>query len=257
MRYAAGVEYDGKAFYGWQTQRQEPTVQAELERALGQVADHPVRVICAGRTDTGVHGLNQVVHFDSEAPRSVRSWLLGVNSNLPATVCVRWLQGVDESFHARFSALGRQYRYRILNRWVRPAIDDGKVSWIRHPLDAGAMHQAAQVLLGEHDFSAFRSAGCSANHPVRELQAISVQRQGDEIALDVAANGFLYHMVRNLAGSLLEVGRGEREPSWMGELLAAKDRRLAGVTAPPDGLYFMGVRYPETFAIPNPPSAFP
>ena len=183
MRYAAGVEYDGKAFYGWQTQRQEPTVQAELERALGQVADHPVRVICAGRTDTGVHGLNQVVHFDSEAQRSTRSWLLGVNSHLPATVCVRWLQGVDESFHARFSALGRQYRYRILNRWVRPAIDHGKVSWIRHPLDAGAMHEAAQLLLGEHDFSAFRSAGCSANHPVRELQAISVQREGDERAL--------------------------------------------------------------------------
>ncbi|MEE4174845.1 MAG: tRNA pseudouridine(38-40) synthase TruA [Xanthomonadales bacterium] len=256
MRYALGVEYDGRPFYGWQTQRQEPTVQAELERALGRVADHPVSVVCAGRTDTGVHARCQVVHFDSNADRSVRSWILGTNSNLPAGVCVLWLQPVSEDFHARFSAYARSYRYVILNRWIRPAIDQGLVSWQRRPLDQDAMNDAAQALLGEHDFSAFRSAGCSANHPVRDIQAIAVHRQGEHVTIDITANGFLYHMVRNIAGTLMDVGTGEQPVSWVKELLEGRDRTRAGVTAPPDGLYFVGVRYPEVFGLPTTPPAF-
>lgn len=256
MRYALGVEYDGRPFFGWQTQRQEPTVQAVLERGLGQVADHPVSVVCAGRTDTGVHARCQVVHFDSDADRSRRSWILGANSNLPAGVCVLWLKPVHEDFHARFSAYARSYRYVVLNRWIRPAIDHGLVSWQRRPLDHDAMHEAAQSLAGEHDFSAFRSAGCSANHPVREIQAIGVSRDGEHVTIDVTANGFLYHMVRNIAGSLMDVGTGERPVHWIRDLLRERDRTRAGVTAPPDGLYFQGVRYPETFGIPESPPSF-
>ncbi len=257
MRYAIGVEYDGSCFHGWQTQRQEPTVQASLEAALSRVADHSVSVACAGRTDTGVHARCQVAHFDSTADRSLRSWLLGANSNLPSTISVLWLRTVPDDFHARFSALARSYRYEILNRWVRPAIDQGRVSWQRRPLDAAAMHEAAQALLGEHDFSAFRSSGCKANHPVREMQILEVTRQGDRVVMDVTANGFLYHMVRNIAGTLMEVGLGERPMDWVREVLEGRDRRVAGVTAPPDGLYFQGVRYPERFELPASPRAFP
>lgn len=257
MRYALGVEYDGSHFYGWQTQRETPTVQETLERALAKVANHPLRVTCAGRTDTGVHALCQVVHFDSDAERDARSWILGTNSNLPSSVCVRWLQPVDASFHARFSALARSYRYVILNRWIRPALDHGRASWQRRPLNHSAMHEAAQALLGEHDFSAFRSSGCKANHPVRELQRIAVSRAADRVEIEVTANAFLYHMVRNIAGSLMDVGLGERPVDWIAELLAGRDRRAAGVTAPPDGLYFTGVRYPENFGLPANPQAFP
>lgn len=257
MRYALGVEYDGRPFFGWQTQRQEPTVQAELERGLSRVADHPVSVVCAGRTDTGVHARCQVVHFDSDADRSARSWILGANSNLPAGICVLWLQPVAGDFHARFSAYARTYRYVILNRWTRPAIEHGLVSWQKRPLDHHAMNEAAQALLGEHDFSAFRSSGCGANHPVREVQAIGVRRDGDTVMIDVTANGFLYHMVRNIAGSLMDVGTGERSAGWFRELLEARDRTRAGVTAPPDGLYFLGVRYPEAFGLPEESPAFP
>lgn len=256
MRYAIGVEYDGSPFYGWQTQRQTPTVQATLEAALGRVANHPVQVACAGRTDTGVHALCQVAHFDSEAERDERSWILGANSNLPASVCVRWLQPVSGDFHARFSALARSYRYVIVNRWVRPALDHGRVSWQRKPLDHTAMNEAAQSLLGEHDFSAFRSAGCKANHPVREMQGIAVRREDERVMIEVTANAFLYHMVRNIAGSLMAVGTGERPVGWIGELLEGRDRTVAGVTAPPDGLYFTGVRYPGGFGLPESPEAF-
>lgn len=257
MRYALGIEYDGSAFLGWQAQREAATVQGVLERALSRVADAPIRVVCAGRTDTGVHARCQVVHFDSPVERAERSWVLGGNSNLPSSVCVLWARAVASDFHARFSALARQYRYVILNRWVRPAIAQGRVSWIRRPLDAAAMHRAAQALAGEHDFSAFRSSGCSANHPVREIHAIAVQREGDRVHLDVTANAFLYHMVRNIAGSLLEVGTGERPENWLEELLDGRDRRQAGVTAAADGLYFVGVRYPEAFGLPARPHAFP
>jgi tRNA pseudouridine38-40 synthase len=252
MRYALGIEYDGSQFLGWQTQRQQPTVQHTLEQVLASVADQPVRLHCAGRTDTGVHALGQVAHFDSSAQRSERSWVLGSNSRLPATVSVLWAKTVDESFHARFSAFARSYRYVILNRPVRPAVAAGKVTWCREPLNADAMHQAAQALLGEHDFSAFRSSGCSANHPQREVLAIAVRREKEQVLLEVSANGFLYHMVRNIVGSLLEVGKGARDPSWLAQLLAARDRRLAGVTAGSDGLYFLGARYPAAFGLPEP-----
>ncbi len=257
MRYALGIEYNGSGFYGWQTQREEPTVQATLERALSQVANHPVSVVCAGRTDTGVHAWCQVVHFDSDAARDDRSWLLGVNSNLPDTVAAVWLRRVSDDFHARFSALARSYQYVILNRWLPPAVDRQRVCWQKHKLDAALMHEAAQLLLGTHDFSSFRSAGCKANHPVREMQAIKVERDGQRVILSVTANGFLYHMVRNIAGTLMVVGKGEKPPEWVGSLLKARDRNLAGVTASPDGLYFADVRYPPAFDIPLTAESFP
>lgn len=256
MRIALGVEYDGSGFFGWQTQRQQPTVQEALERALTVVADEAVSVICAGRTDTGVHAHGQVVHFDTGAERSERSWVLGANSNLPGGVCVLWARAVEPDFHARFTAIGRQYRYVILNRWVRPALQAGRVCWQRRPLDAEAMNEAARHLVGEHDFSSFRSAGCKANHPIRELRTLTVRRQGERVIIDVAANGFLYHMVRNIAGTLMEVGLGDRSPSWVEAVLAARDRRRAGVTAPSDGLYFVGARYPASSGLPERPPTF-
>ncbi len=257
MRYAIGLEYDGSAFLGWQIQRQEPTVQACLEKALARVADHDTRVTCCGRTDTGVHALCQVVHFDSEAQRSERNWVLGLNSHLPATVSALWIREVDDEFHARFSAFARSYRYLILNRWVRPAIDSTKLSWCRSPLDADEMHVGAQHLLGQHDFTSFRASACQAQHAVREIHEISVRREGDIIQLDVTANGFLYHMVRNIAGSLLEVGRGDAQPAHVGEVLKQRDRAKAAATAAPEGLYFRAARYPDQYALPTRASAFP
>lgn len=257
MRHALGLEYDGSGFLGWQAQRHSPTVQTTLEAALERVADHSLRVVCAGRTDTGVHASGQVVHFDASAERSERSWVLGCNSHLPDSVTVLWARAVPDDFHARFSAHARRYRYRILNRWTRPALLAGRAAWCREPLDADAMHRAAQALAGEHDFSAFRSAGCQANHAVRRVLSVSVQRGNDEVRLDIEANAFLYHMVRNIAGSLMAVGRGEQQPAWIGELLEARDRSLAGVTAPADGLYFTGVRYPPEFGLPEQAPAFP
>jgi len=256
MRYALGIEYDGSGFFGWQTQRQTPTVQQSLEQALGLVADHPVSVVCAGRTDTGVHAVCQVAHFDSEAARSERSWILGANSNLPEQVSVLWVRAVESSFHARFSAFARSYRYRILNRWIRPALQARRACWHRKPLDAERMHDSAQALLGEHDFSAFRSAGCRASHPVREVQSVAVSRDTDWVNLDITANGFLYHMVRNIAGSLLQVGEGGQATGWVADLLASRDRTQAGVTAPPDGLYFLGARYPAHYGVPEAPPSF-
>jgi tRNA pseudouridine38-40 synthase len=257
MRYALGIEYDGSGFLGWQSQRQSPTVQDELQAALSKVANHAITVVCAGRTDTGVHARCQVVHFDSEAERDDRSWLLGVNSNLPEAVSALWIRAVSEDFHARFSAFERSYRYTIFNRWVRPALGRHEVTWVRRKLDAGRMHRAARALLGEHDFSAFRSAGCKARHAVREVNQADVQRDGDLIHFDVSANGFLYHMVRNIVGSLLEVGTGEREEDWIRDLLAGRDRNRAGVTAAATGLCFMSVRYPDHFGLPRRPRAFP
>lgn len=249
MRYAIGIEYDGSGFCGWQAQRDDPSVQVTLEQALSRVADQAVRLSCAGRTDTGVHALCQVAHFDSEANREGRQWVLGCNTQLPDSVCLLWARRVDDAFHARFSAFERSYRYVILNRAVRPALRSGKVAWCRKPLDAGRMHEAAQALLGEHDFSAFRSAGCQARHAVREISQIRVAREGEDVILDIAANGFLYHMVRNIAGSLIDVGSGERASTWMGELLAGGDRTVAGATAEAAGLYFVGVRYPDEFGL--------
>lgn len=245
VRVILGLEYDGSRFFGFQRQRQSPTVQEVLEAALEEVADHPVTVHCAGRTDTGVHALGQVVHFDTRAERSERGWVLGCNSNLPAGVSVLWARSAAAGFHARFSARERSYRYRILNRWTRPGLLHGRVSWERRVLDAERMHQAAQFLVGEHDFSSFRAPGCQARHALRTLHRVAVERFGDEVRIEVSANAFLYHMVRNIAGTLIEVGVGKRPPGWVADVLAARQRAQAGVTATPDGLYFVGVAYPD------------
>ncbi|AKS42412.1 tRNA pseudouridine(38-40) synthase TruA [Wenzhouxiangella marina] len=245
MRLAAGVEYDGTRFFGWQRQRQSPTVQASVEAALARVADHPVTVHCAGRTDTGVHARCQVIHFETEAERSERSWVLGANTVLHEGATLLWVRQVDDRFHARFSATRRRYRYRILNRWVRPAIELGRMSWIRHPLDAGRMHEAAQALLGEHDFSSFRARGCQAKSPVRTVHSVAVSRSGCEVRIDIEANAFVYHMVRNIAGALIAVGDDRRPISWIESLLEARDRTQAGITAPADGLTFMYPTYPD------------
>jgi tRNA pseudouridine38-40 synthase len=258
MRYALGIEYQGNGFYGWQTQQQSPTVQQCVEAALAKVANHPVTVTCAGRTDTGVHALGQTIHFDCAVERSERSWILGCNSHLEPGISALWIRPVDDDFSARFSAESRSYRFHILNRWVRPAVERELVCWVRPRLADDSMHEAACHLLGEHDFSAFRAAGCSANHAIREIKAISVERQGNYIDLDITANGFLYHMVRNIAGSLIDVGKGLHGPEWINELLISRNRNLAGVTAPSAGLYFLGPIYPPRYKLPAFPfNAFP
>lgn len=257
MRYALGLEYDGAEFFGWQRQSNTATVQQSVETALGAVANHPVTVICAGRTDTGVHARGQVVHFDSPSQRSARQWMLGINSNLPDAVRSVWIREVDDSFHARFGAYSRSYRYSIMNRWVRPAIGAAFYGWCRAPLDEQQMHTAAQALAGKQDFSAFRSAGCSAQHATREVTEISVQRREDLVIIDITANAFLYHMVRNIVGSLVAVGVGEKSVQWFREVLQGRDRKLAGVTAESQGLCFMNVRYDRKYDLPGQAEAFP
>lgn len=249
QRLAAGVEYDGSLFLGWQTQRQTPTVQPAVEAALSAVANAPITVHCAGRTDTGVHAWCQVIHFDAPVQRPMRAWLLGANTELAEGVALLWVKPVSSDFHARYSALSRRYCYRILNRPVRPALDRQRMAWVRKPLDAPRMHEAAQALLGEHDFSSFRAAGCQSNTAQRRLDAIRVVRQGDQVDIEVEANAFLYHMVRNIAGSLIAVGLGERPVDELARLLSVRDRRQAAMTAPPQGLYFCGVRYPESYGL--------
>lgn len=250
MRIALGIEYDGTDYCGWQRLSHAPSVQAEVETALAFVADHPVAVTCAGRTDAGVHARCQVVHFDTDARRSVRGWVLGTTTRLPPAVAVLWAQPVPDDFSARFSARARRYRYTLLNRPIRPALQARCMAWERVPLAVEAMHAAAQALVGEHDFSAFRAASCEARHARRCITAIAVQRAGDAVSVEIEANAFLHHMVRNIVGSLLEVGRGGRPPAWIAELLAARNRELAGVTAPPQGLVFIGPRYPAQWGLP-------
>ena len=250
MRIALGIEYDGTDFLGWQRLTHGPTVQGAVEAALSNIAAEPVQVICAGRTDAGVHARNQVIHFDAQAQRSMRGWTLGTNSRLPATVAVRWAREVREDFHARFSARARRYRYTILNRSARPALDGRYVCWERAPLDAPAMHAAAQCLIGEQDFSAFRTVACQARSPMRCVQAIAVVREGDRVTIDIQANAFLHHMVRNIAGSLRVVGRGEQPPQWIAQLLAGRDRSVAGPTSAAQGLVFLGPLYPVEFGLP-------
>jgi len=251
MRIAMGIEYDGTDFFGWQRLRDGPSVQARLEQALSRVADHPVDVSCAGRTDAGVHGRCQVVHFDTPAQRDMRGWVLGSCSNLPDSVAVLWALPVADDFHARYAARSRRYRYRILNRPVRAALEARYVTWERLPLDAARMHQAAQALLGLHDFSAFRALSCQAKHPHRTVLSVDVRRDGEYVTLEIEANGFLHHMVRNIVGSLLLVGRGERPVEWMAELLAGRDRQVAGPTGPASGLTFIGPRYDAHWGLPS------
>lgn len=251
MRLALGIEYDGTDILGWQRLSHGPSVQAAVEKALSFVADHPVDVTCAGRTDSGVHAHCQVVHFDTTAERSPRAWALGACSNLPREVAVLWAQPVADDFHARFDARARRYRYSILNRPIRAALEARFVTWERQPLNAEAMHEAAQALLGEHDFTAFRAISCQARHARRNVQAISVRREGERVVVEVQANAFLHHMVRNIVGSLLPIGRGEMPVAWMAELLAGRNREVAGPTAQPTGLAFIGPRYPRACGLPD------
>ena len=251
QRIALAVEYDGEGFCGWQRQPHCHSVQAELEAALTKIAQKPLTVYCAGRTDTGVHAMAQVVHFDTDVERPLRAWSFGVNSHLGKRVSVHWVKPVPDDFHARFSALDRSYRYTLLNRATRPGYQAGYLGWERMPLDAQRMHEAAQQILGEHDFSSFRSAECQATHARRLLKRLDIRRDQDRVIIEVCANGFLHNMVRILTGCLLAIGRGERSVQWMAELLDARDRTLAGVTAAPHGLCFLQPSYPEHFEIPD------
>ncbi len=249
-RWALGLEYDGNGFCGWQRQLDQESVQGVLETALSRVAQCPVTVIVAGRTDTGVHALCQVVHFDSPVVRPPAAWVRGANTFLPKGVALRWARIVPDRFHARFSATARRYRYVILNRREKSALWRNHTAWIYSPLDVQAMQAAAQTLVGIHDFSAFRASACQAKSPIRNLCQLQVTRRGELIAIDAEANGFLHHMVRNLAGVLIAIGSGERPVGWAVEVLASRDRCQAGVTAPPGGLYFVAPRYPAEFGLP-------
>ena len=253
MRIALGIEYDGTGFYGWQRQSDGRTVQACVEAALSEVADHQVKVVCAGRTDTGVHASGQVIHFDSKAVRAMNGWVRGTNAHLPPDVRVQWSHPVDAAFHARFSATRRYYRYIIHNHPVRSALLRNRVGWEYQHLDESSMLTAARHLLGEHDFTSFRAVACQAHSPVRTIYHLELSRSGNFIYLDIMANAFLHHMVRCIAGVLIAIGRGEQAPGWVVEVLAAKDRRLSGVNAPPAGLYLVAVYYPDKFRLPSEP----
>lgn len=250
MRIALGVEYDGSRFCGWQSQPSGCGVQDALESALAEIAGEPVRVITAGRTDTGVHALHQVVHFDTTVSRPDTAWVRGANAFLPASVGVLWARPVSDGFHARFSAVSRRYAYLLLNHPVRPALLSGKAGWFHAPLDVAAMRAGAEYLLGEHDFSAFRAAECQAKSPVKQMQRIQITRSGDCILFDITANAFLHHMVRNVVGSLVYVGKGSHAPEWIGKLLAERDRSRAAPTFSPDGLYLAGIGYESKWNMP-------
>lgn len=251
MRIALRVEYDGSAFAGWQSQPQGNTVQDVLERAVGEIAAHPVRLSCAGRTDAGVHALAQVAHFDTAAVRPLSAWVRGVNATLPRAVAVREAYAVPDEFDARFSARARRYRYVLFNSPVRPAVLAGRVGWMHTPLDASPMQVAAQALLGEHDFSSFRSAQCQAKTPVKMMSEASVSRHGDFLVFEFCASAFLHHMIRNIVGALVQIGRGLQPPGWMAELLAARDRTRGAQTFDAAGLYFTGVEYEDRWQLPQ------
>lgn len=252
MRIVLGVEYDGSAFFGWQWQEGGlRTVQDAVQQATSKVANHTVTIVCTGRTDTGVHALEQVVHFDTESQRSHHSWLMGINANLPADVRVIWVQEAVGDFHARYSAIARFYRYIILNRDTRSAIHRDRVTWCHHQLEAEKMHQAAQALVGSHDFTSFRALKCQSVSPMRLMYFIEVYRQGEQVIMDISANAFLHHMVRNIAGVLMAIGMGDKPVQWTEELLACKNRQVGGVTAPAHGLYLVGVYYPQKYALPK------
>ncbi len=252
-RVALIIEYDGSGFHGWQDQKSSlRTIGGTLAAGVARVANEPVEPVCAGRTDAGVHACYQLVHFDTTVSRSRRSWVLGINSALDGDIRVHWAGQVDAAFSARFSAYARRYRYIMLDTPTPPALMRDRVAWTHTPLDDAAMAEAAGHLKGEQDFSAFRAAGCQANSPWRCINAISVHREGPFLVLDVTANAFLHHMVRNIAGTLMAVGHGERRPDWVAEVLATRDRRNAGITAPAQGLYLVDVLYPLETAIPRP-----
>lgn len=251
MRIALGVEYDGNGFYGWQRQQEVDSVQAQLEKALSIVANEPIELQCAGRTDAGVHATGQVVHFDTNAVRKEGAWTMGVNANLPDGIAVRWARQVDDEFHARFSATARRYRYIIYNHNFRPGIHRHGVSHYHGNIDETRMHKAAQALIGEQDFTSFRAIQCQSKTPFRNVHKVNVTRQGMYIIVDIQANAFLHHMVRNIVGSLLEIGLGNQPLDWMRTLLDMKDRSKAAATAKPHGLYLVDVSYPAEFGLPK------
>jgi len=250
MRIAIGIEYDGTAYNGWQRQSHGVGVQTVIENALSKIANESIETICAGRTDSGVHAIAQVVHFDSKVKRTMRNWLFGINSNLPDDVNACWVKIVDQNFHARFSAISRSYRYLILNKSVRSSLHRNRAWWIHRPLNEFDMQRAADHLLGKHDFSAFRAAGCRASTPIREISNIRINRDGDWIAIDVTANAFLQHMVRNIAGLLATIGQGEANSALAKEVLESCDRKKGGVAAPAHGLTLMKIDYPDKFDLP-------
>ncbi|MFZ4831587.1 tRNA pseudouridine(38-40) synthase TruA [Rouxiella sp. Mn2063] len=250
-RIALGIEYDGSHYYGWQRQQEVASVQACLEQALSRVADTPITVQCAGRTDAGVSATGQVVHFDTPVKRKDAAWTMGVNTHLPKDIGVRWVKDVPHDFHARFTATARRYRYVIYNHRYRPAILSSGITHVHMPLDVEKMQRAGQALLGENDFTSFRAVQCQSRTPWRYMMHLQVSRHGNYVVVDIKANAFVHHMVRNIVGSLVEVGAGNQSENWMAELLAAKDRNLAAATAKAEGLYLVSVDYPEKFALPK------
>lgn len=248
-RIVLGIEYDGSLFSGWQFQNERRTVQDELEKALSRVADEKIRVQCAGRTDSGVHALEQVIHFDTDVNRALNSWIMGGNTNLPKDVRIIWAKQAVDDFHARFSAIARYYRYVILNRKMKSALMQNQVTWCYTPLNEVKMHDAAQALIGRHDFSSFRAQGCQSLSPYRFLHFLNVYREGETVIIELSANAFLHHMVRNIAGVLMDIGMDKQPVTWVEELLQIKDRKQAGTTASPYGLYLGGVFYPEKYGI--------
>jgi len=253
MRIALGVEYNGSAYYGWQRQKDVVSVQGILEKALSKIANEPITVQCAGRTDSGVHGTGQVVHFDTQALRSDRGWTLGLNSYLPDDIAIRWAKPVVDDFHARFSATARRYRYIICNTALRPAILANGLSHYYQSLDVGLMAQGASHLIGTHDFTSYRALHCQAHSAVRELKHLKVSRQGQFVVIDIKANGFLHHMVRNIVGTLIKIGEGSEQPIYSKEVLAFKDRAQAPTMAKAGGLYLVEVDYPTEFYLPKMP----
>jgi tRNA pseudouridine38-40 synthase len=250
MRIALGVEYDGSAYCGWQTQPSGCGVQDALERALSQIADQGIEVQCAGRTDAGVHALGQVVHFDTEARRPIAAWVRGVNALLPHSIAVTWSREVDGAFHARSCARGRAYTYLLLNRPERPGLHHDHLGWHHHRLELESMRQAAAHLLGVHDFSAFRAAECQARSPVKELRRLDIERKGEMVIFQLAADAFLHHMVRNIVGCLVKVGNGTRPPDWLKVVLEGRDREHAAPTFAANGLYLTGVEYDARWGLP-------
>lgn len=251
MRVALGIAYRGSAYSGWQSQPGGRTVQDHVDAAISAFAAAPLRSICAGRTDAGVHALNQVVHFDTEAERALDGWVRGTNRYLPGDIAVQWCRFVPASFHARASAIGRRYDYLLLESPVRPALESGLVGWTFRPLDGEAMRRAAQALVGEHDFSAFRSSECQALSPVKTMRAIEIERRGAYWRFRFDADAFLHHMIRNVVGCLVAVGSGVRPVAWLAEVLDKRDRSLAAATFAPDGLYFAGPYYDAVHGIPD------
>ncbi len=251
MKIALGLEYCGTPYKGWQKQKHSGSVQEQVEAALGKVADIPIEIQCAGRTDAGVHALNQVIHFESGVERPLHAWVLGTNVNLPGDISITWSMSVPDEFHARFSATGRIYTYVILNRVSRPGLLQNRVTWEYRPLDIILMQEASTALLGEHDFSSYRSTECQAKNPVRTVRRIEVVRDGEFVKIVIEANAFLHHMVRNIAGVLMKIGMGKAPVAWSKQVLEARDRTVGGITAPAHGLYLMGIQYPDRFDIPK------